>query len=144
MACGSLVSPTLTKSDIIFNSNFVKNVDKLAFVKGGLLRNVTRRSILAQDEAWWNNTKSDWKLVIEHPYAPAGSILPDYWEDRVLDLLECEITYQNFGFTFDSLMQLDPATFEKIERRVEKYREEQHKRMKSIENTPPGGNNKNG
>jgi len=90
---------------------------------------MTKRALLAQDEPWWGKTRTDWKLAVEHPYASNDSILPDYWMDRALDLCENELTHQFFGLTFTDLMQLDPATFEKIEKRVYDYARRQAEKM---------------
>ena len=100
-------------------------------IKGGLFRNLTRRALLAQDEPWWSKTRTDWKLAVEHPYAANDNILPDYWMDRALDLCENELTHQFFGLTFTDLMQLDPASFEKIEKRVHDFSKRQAERISS-------------
>lgn len=115
--------------DIIYDSNFAKKIDQLAFVKGGLLRNFARRSILASDEPWWTKERSPWKISIEHPYAPPDSILPNYWMDRVMDLCENELTNQYFGLTFKDLMKMDPSTFEYIEKRVYDFAKRQSDKM---------------
>lgn len=101
----------------------------MALIKGGLYRNVARRSILAQDEPWWNTTVTDWKLAVEHPYTTNENVLPDYWMDRALDLCETELTHQYFGLTFNDLMAMDPATFSRIEKRVYDFASRQEKKM---------------
>jgi len=94
-----------------------------------LLRNFTRRSIIASDEPWWKDSRSDWKVTIDHPYAPKDSTLPDYWMDRALDLCENELTHQYFGLTFNDLMAMDPSTFERIEKRVYDFARRQSERL---------------
>ena len=93
-------------------------MDQLARVKGGLLRNFVRRSLIAQDDPFWQESHSQWKITIEHPLCPKDSVTPDYWIDKVLDLCELEVTHTNFGLTFNDLMSMDPATFLKVEKRV--------------------------
>lgn len=93
-------------------------MDGLSKVRGGLLRNYTRRALIAQDEPFWNESHSAWKITLEHPLCPADSVTPDYWIDKVLDLCELELTHTNFGLTFNDLMNMDPATFLKIEKRI--------------------------
>lgn len=101
----------------------------LASMKGGLLKNFTRRAIIAADTEWWQTDHSDWKLSIEHPLANPESATPDFWLDRVLDLCENEITHEYFGLTFDSLIKMDPATFDKIERRIYDFAKRQSEKL---------------
>ena len=67
--------------------------------------------------------------MLLHPFTTNDSILPDYWMDRALDLCENELTHQFFGLTFNDLMQLDPASFEKIEKRVYDFARRQAEKM---------------
>lgn len=93
-------------------------MDKLSGVSNGLLKNFFRRSFIAQDDPWWSESNSEWKLTIEHSFAPNGTIGPDFWLDEVLDLCEHEVLHQYFGLGFSDLMHMDPATFDKIRTRV--------------------------
>ena len=104
-------------------------MEELGKIKGGLCRNFARRALIAQDDPFWGQSNSPWKVVLEHPLHPAESSGPDYWLDRVLDLCESEITHQYFGLTFNDLMQMDPATFTKIEKRVHDLARRQSERM---------------
>lgn len=95
------------------------------------MKHLTRRSLFAQREPWWNTTTTPWKIFVEHPYTMGDEIKPDYWMDRVLDLCESELTHQYFGLTFEQLMSMDPATFEKIEKRIHDFE------MRKSEKTAP-------
>jgi hypothetical protein len=103
---------------LLLENNFSTKMDELSKVRNGLLRNITRRSLIAQDDPWWSSNNSDWKLTIYHEYAPEGTMTPDFWMDEVLDLCEHEALHKYFGLTFNDLMHMDPASFEKIRRRV--------------------------
>ena len=103
---------------MLTESHYSTKMDGLQHVHGGLLRNYTRRALIAQDDPFWNESHSAWKITIEHPLYPHDSITPDYWIDKVLDLCEIEVTHSNFGLGFNDLMSMDPSTFLKIENRV--------------------------
>ena len=104
-------------------------MEKLSKIKGGLYRNFVRRALIAQDDPFWNQSSSAWKITLEHPLHPSDSSGPDYWLNRVLDLCENELTHQYFGLTFKDLMQMDVSTFTKIEKRVSDLAKRQSERM---------------
>lgn len=123
---------------LLFKTAFFQNIDKLKDMRGGLYRNFTRRAYLAIDQYWWNKDHSDWKITIEHPLESKDSATPDYWMDRALDLCEQEATHEVFGLTFNDLMGLDPATFEKIEKRVYDYERREAERQKPLTDLKKG------
>ena len=108
----------MTIPDICVNNALQKSIDKLKFIKNGVLRDITMRALIYQDEPWWAETRSDWKLAIQHPMCSSDSYPIDYWEERVLDLCEYEQTRSHFGLSFNDLMAMEVPIFEKIEKRV--------------------------
>lgn len=128
MAVGALTRDTTLK-DLLLDSNFSSKLDSLSKIEGGLLRNITKRSLIAQDEPWWKENTSDWKLTVVHDYAPEGTMTPDFWMEEVLELCKHEVLHQYLGLTFEELMHMDPSTFEKIRKWVYDFEKEQSERM---------------
>lgn len=124
----------------VINSTFMKNIVELANLQGGFFKDFVRRVLIATDEPWWQKNTSEWKISIVHPWCPENSYTPDYWEERVLDLCSYDLTRSNFGLGFNDLMDMDVATFEKIEKRVHEMAERQQATLKK---EGIGGNNNN-
>lgn len=51
----------------------------------------------------------------------SDGVVPNQIIDRVLNLLSIRQTHQVFGFTYETLMMMDPFTFEKVERKIHEY-----------------------
>jgi len=89
------------------------------------MKDFTMRCLIAQDQPWWNTISSEWKISSDHPWCKENEYSPGYWEDRVINLCSYDITQSNFGLSFTDLMEMDVATFEKIEKAVHKLAEKQ-------------------
>ena len=80
----------------------------------GLTRDFGFRIMTKQHEPWWKEDTSPWKHQLYHK--PLKPDLSSNWViDRVLGLLECDVTHTYLGESFSSLMQLDYQTFCDIE-----------------------------
>jgi len=99
-------------------STLMQKIEQLQYIEGGVLKDFVRRTLIGQDEFWWDKEPSEWKVQVMHPWAPEGSYVPNYWMNRALDLCRNDIVHTHFGLGFLELMDLDPATFEIIEERV--------------------------
>lgn len=96
----------------------MQHIEDLSKINGGVMKDFVRRTLIAKDEPWWSKEMSEWKITAMHPWCPENSYTPDFWEDRVLRLLEFDVTHNHFGFDFFKLMELDVSTFIKVEEKI--------------------------
>lgn len=115
----------LKLEDIEVKSSLMRGIANLADIDGGFMKDFVRKILIAKDEKWFSKNHDEWKVTAYHSWAPPNSYLPSYWEDRAMALCVYDITNNNFGMSFLDLMDLDVATFEKIEDRVHKIVEQQ-------------------
>ena len=89
------------------------------------------RALIASTEPWWTQVaNNEWGLTIKHPTRPEETIEPNFWQLRVLRLCTYDITMNNFGLSYNDLMNLDVETFNIIQEKIEQMDKEQKAALK--------------
>lgn len=117
--------------EIAIDNAFVQNLQILAGYKSGFVRGAMLRALIASTEPWWTQVaNNEWGLTIKHPTRPEETIEPNYWQLRVLRLCTYDITMNNFGLSYNDLMNLDVETFNIIQEKIEQMDKEQKAALK--------------
>lgn len=81
------------------------------------------------------NFRSPYWHIIQRP--PSRAL--DHWLNAAIELCKTDVTNELFGLSFADLLEMDVATFRKIEEVIKEIRKERERQREEIQNETKKG-----